>query len=250
MTYTPSTQHTSVPSPRGVPDRHLTAVRQATDVLYEVVEELDETAVRGPSLLPGWTRGHVVTHLARNADALVNLLTWAKTGVEHQAYASRADRDADIEEGSRRLLQVIRADLDSACQRFDAACRDLPAHAWRSEVASPKGASIPASSVPFLRLRELWIHLVDLDAGVTFDDLPADLVEEFLDDVLRQFEGRVDAFSVEVTLSGGAQRSWELTGPESRSSVSGPASAVLAWLTGRSDGSELRGELPELPDWA
>ncbi|WP_191302601.1 maleylpyruvate isomerase family mycothiol-dependent enzyme [Lentzea cavernae] len=249
MTYTPSTQDTSVPAPRGVPDRHINAVRQATDVLYEVVEELDESAVRGASLLPGWTRGHVITHLARNADALVNLLTWAKTGVEHQAYASRADRDADIEEGSHRLLQVIKADLDSASQRFEVACREFPAHAWRSEVTAPKGQTIPASAVPLLRLREIWIHLIDLDAGVGFDDLPADFVEEFLDDAVKQFEGRVEAFSVEVTLPTGDQRNWVVNGPASRNSVSGSASAVLGWLTGRTDGSDLRGELPDLPDW-
>ncbi|MGI5505871.1 maleylpyruvate isomerase family mycothiol-dependent enzyme [Lentzea sp. CA-135723] len=249
MTYTPSTEQTSVPAPRGVPDRHITAVREATDVLYEVVEELDEAAVRGPSLLPGWTRGHVITHLARNADALVNLLTWARTGVEHQAYASRADRDADIEEGAHRLLQVIKADLDSACLRFEAACREFPAHAWRSEVTAPKGQTIPASTVPLFRLREIWIHLIDLDAGVGFDDLPAAFVEEFLDDAVRQFEGRVDPFEIEVTLPGGAQRRWTVNGPASRSSVSGSASAVLAWLTGRSDGAGLRGELPDLPDW-
>ncbi|MFD5827784.1 maleylpyruvate isomerase family mycothiol-dependent enzyme [Lentzea sp. NPDC060358] len=249
MTYTPSTQHTSVPAPRGVPDRHINAVRQATDVLYEAVEELDEAAVRADSRLPGWSRGHVVTHLARNADALVNLLTWARTGVEHQAYASRSDRDADIEEGSHRLLQVIKADLDSACVRFETACREMPAHAWRAEVSAPKGQVIPASAVPLFRLREIWIHLVDLDAGVGFDDLPADFVQDFLDDAVEQFAGRVDPFSVEVTLPDGAQRIWTVSGPASRSSVSGSASAVLGWLTGRTDGADLRGELPELPDW-
>jgi maleylpyruvate isomerase len=249
MTYTPSTQHTSVPAPRGVPDRHINAVRQATDVLYEVVEELDQAAVRGQSLLPGWTRGHVITHLARNADALVNLLTWARTGVEHQAYTSRADRDADIEEGARRILQVIKADLDSACVRFENACREMPAHSWRSEVTAPKGATIPASKVPLFRLREVWIHLIDLDYGVGFADLPADFVEEFLDDAVEQFAGRVDPFSIEVALPDGTQRIWTVSGPASRSSVSGSASAVLGWLTGRTDGSDLRGELPELPEW-
>ncbi|WP_112272519.1 maleylpyruvate isomerase family mycothiol-dependent enzyme [Lentzea terrae] len=249
MTYTPSTQHTSVPAPRGVPDRHINAVRQATDVLYEVVEELDQAAVRGQSLLPGWTRGHVITHLARNADALVNLLTWARTGVEHQAYTSRTDRDADIEEGARRILQVIKADLDSACVRFENACREMPAHSWRSEVTAPKGATIPASQVPLFRLREVWIHLIDLDYGVGFADLPADFVEEFLDDAVEQFAGRVDPFSIEVALPDGTQRIWTVSGPASRSSVSGSASAVLGWLTGRTDGSGLRGELPELPEW-
>lgn len=249
MTYTPSTQHTSVPSPRGVPDRHINAVRQATEVLYEAVEELDQAAMRGASLLPGWTRGHVITHLARNADALVNLLTWARTGVEHQAYTSRTDRDAAIEEGARRLLQLIRADLDSACVRFDTACREMPAHSWRAEVSPPRGAPIPASMVPLFRLREVWIHLIDLNCGVTFDDLPADFVQEFLDDAVKQFESRVEPFTIEVTLPDGTQRIWGLNGATNRSSVSGSASSVLGWLTGRTDGADLRGELPELPDW-
>jgi maleylpyruvate isomerase len=42
----------------------------------------------GPSLLPGWSRRTVIAHVARNADALCNLLTWARTGVETPMYAS------------------------------------------------------------------------------------------------------------------------------------------------------------------
>ena len=47
----------------------------------------------GPSLLPGWSRGHVLTHLARNADGAVNLLTWARTGVETPQYVSQEQRE-------------------------------------------------------------------------------------------------------------------------------------------------------------
>ena len=50
-----------------------------------------------PSLLPGWTRAHVLGHLAGNADALTNLLTWARTGVETPMYASPEARDAEID---------------------------------------------------------------------------------------------------------------------------------------------------------
>jgi maleylpyruvate isomerase len=47
--------------------------------------EADEAAETDGSILadsglPGWTRGHLLTHVARNADALRNLLTWARTG--------------------------------------------------------------------------------------------------------------------------------------------------------------------------
>ncbi|WP_285743636.1 maleylpyruvate isomerase family mycothiol-dependent enzyme [Lentzea sp. NBRC 105346] len=248
MTSTSSTQHTSVPAPRGVPKRLLDAIEHATGVLYELVEELDQTTVRGPSLLPGWTRAHVITHLARNADALVNLLTWARTGVEHQAYASRADRDADIEEGAGRLMQLLRADLDSACTRFIRACRDLPHSAWQAEVATPGGQPIKADGVPWLRLRELWIHMVDLNHGITFDDLPPEWVEEFVADSIERFDGRGPSVTIEATLPGGRQRSWTLNGPAS-TSVIGSGADVLGWLTGRTDGAGLRGDVPDLPAW-
>lgn len=248
MTSTSSTQHTSVPAPRGVPKRIIDGVEHATGVLYELVEGLDQVAVRGPSLLPGWSRAHVITHLARNADALVNLLTWARTGVEHQAYASRADRDADIEEGSGRLLQLLRADVDSACSRFITACRELPASAWQAEVASPGGQPMKADVVPWLRVRELWIHMVDLDVGVTFDDVPAELVEKFLADSVERFAGRGPSVDVEATFPDGRQRSWTLNGPAS-AAVAGSATDVLGWLTGRTRGEGVRGDLPDLPDW-
>jgi hypothetical protein len=40
----------------------------ATDSLVDGIGRLTDADARGPSLLPGWTRGHVLTHLARNAD--------------------------------------------------------------------------------------------------------------------------------------------------------------------------------------
>jgi maleylpyruvate isomerase len=41
------------------------------------LDRLTEPDLDRPSLLPGWPRRTVIAHLARNADALVNLLTWA-----------------------------------------------------------------------------------------------------------------------------------------------------------------------------
>ena len=72
---------------------------------------LDAAQVAGPSRLPGWSRGHILSHLARNADALVNLLTWARTGTEKRMYASPADRADGIEAGAHRALPEQLADL-------------------------------------------------------------------------------------------------------------------------------------------
>lgn len=248
-----------VPAPReqsGAAQRAaglLGAVDRATEAFYSAVAELDTAAVRGPSLLPGWSRAHVITHVARNADALVNLLTWAKTGVEHQAYTSRSDRDADIQEGSTRTLQLLRADLDSACLRFAAAAESTPASAWEAEVSQPSGGTVLAHQVPWLRLRELLFHLVDLDVGIDFDSLPDEHVEDLLDGVVGQFAGKPDvpAVRVEVTLPDGRQRVWELNtdGADNAAVVSGEASDVVGWLTGRHDGARLTGDKPKLPSW-
>ncbi|MEV8436848.1 maleylpyruvate isomerase family mycothiol-dependent enzyme [Actinosynnema sp. NPDC051121] len=249
---------TSVPAPReqsaAVQDAvaGLAEVERATEALYEVVAGLDLPALRGPSLLPGWSRAHVVTHLARNADALVNLLTWAKTGVEHPMYPSAADRDADIAEGAGRLPQLLRADLDAACQRFAAFARDLPPTAWEAEVAHPRSGPFLAHRVPWLRLREVWFHLVDLDGGVGFEDLPAELLEDFLEDAVGQYADRPDVPSVQVeaVFPDGRQRSWALTADSATSpEVSGAAADVLAWLTGRHSGARLNGTAPTLPRW-
>jgi maleylpyruvate isomerase len=53
----------------------------ATDELLGQISGLAEADVREPSLLPGWTRGHVLSHLARDAEGGTRLLGWARTGI-------------------------------------------------------------------------------------------------------------------------------------------------------------------------
>ena len=68
----------------------MASIAAATGRLLTVAGTLTDAEVAEPSLLPGWTRGHVLTHLARNADGLANLLRWAGTGIETPVYASAA----------------------------------------------------------------------------------------------------------------------------------------------------------------
>src|SRR3712207_47353 len=96
-----------------------TALGRLTD------EELDR-----PSLLPGWDRRHVVAHVARNADALLNLLTWARTGTETPMYPSREARDAGIAETAALDAPRLRTEFIAATARFADAVRGLPGPAW------------------------------------------------------------------------------------------------------------------------
>lgn len=192
----------------------------------------------------------MLSHLARNADALVNLLTWARTGIEHPMYTSREDRDAAIDEGAARGRLLLCEDLTAACHRFAAAVAAMPTGAWDAVLVTGRHQSTLAAEIPWLRTRELWIHLVDLDAGISFDTVPSWLHEDLLDDVVSLFAGRPDvpAITIDVHLAEGRQRSWRLDGTGGVGpAVRGTAPQLLGWLTGRHSGAELTGPAPQLP---
>jgi maleylpyruvate isomerase len=198
----------------------------------------------GASLLPGWSRAMVLAHVARNADALVNLLIWARTGVETQMYPSREAREAGIAEAAALPPAALRAEVLAAADRLAAAVRELPGAAWSAEVRTAQGRTVPASEVPWMRCREVWVHAVDLDAGVDFGEVPDDVLAALVDDVFRMWERRGQV--PDVTVSAG-DRSWGTDGV----AVAGSLAAVAGWLTGRTAGTgvEADGGLPTLPAW-
>ncbi|GAB3548475.1 maleylpyruvate isomerase [Actinopolyspora lacussalsi] len=230
----------------------LTAVQQATAGLLSTVEAMDDASVHEPSLLPGWSRAHVISHLARNADGCVNLLTWARTGVEHAMYASRQDRDADISEGSLRNHRLLLEDVAAASGRLAEAFRTLPEPAWYAEVEVAPGKSIPAHRIPRIRLFEVRVHSVDLNHGFGFDDIPREEIEWLLNDAVRQFGGRPDVppLSLEVEFTDGSSSVWRLGTPNSpEHRVRGTPAVALGWLLGRTGPQQLAGSPPELPPW-
>ena len=90
------------------------------------MDALRDNQVREPSLLPDWTRGHVITHMSRAAESLCRLLDWARTGVEQQQYPSADARARDIEAGARRSVQALAADMRATATLFDDTVRALP----------------------------------------------------------------------------------------------------------------------------
>ncbi|SOD99447.1 maleylpyruvate isomerase family mycothiol-dependent enzyme [Blastococcus haudaquaticus] len=215
----------------------------AEQVVGRVVQGLTDEELAADSGLPGWSRAHVVAHLSRNADALVNLLTWARTGVETPMYPSRAVRDADIDATAARPPAEVRADNAAARERLARAVDELPDEAWSAEVRNGQGVPVQTSLVPFMRAKEVWVHGVDLRAGLSFADLPEDFCTALVDDVLGLFARREQALDVTVVATG-VYRTWGDGGIR----VEGPVSAVAAWLT-RSDASGLHGDVPPPPAW-
>lgn len=208
-----------------------------------VVEQLSDEDLRADSALPGWSRAHVVAHLARNADALVNLLTWAQTGAETPMYPSREARDAAIEQTAALPAAELRGYFAAAARRLAQEADGMPEQAWAAEVRDPRGRAFPAAEVPWMRAKEVWVHGTDLSAGLAFADLPTDFCEALVDDVLGVFSRRGEAPEVTIRATD-VDRTWG----SGEAQVEGPVASIAAWLT-RGDREGLSGEVPPPPAW-
>jgi maleylpyruvate isomerase len=231
-------------------------VDRATARLLGSARGLDPAAVTGPSLLPGWTRGHVLTHIARNADGCTNLLTWARTGVETPQYPSVANRNAEIEDGAGRPLAEHLADLATSARRFADAVELMPAPAWTETVRWLAGNRTPAATIVWSRLREIEVHHVDLDAGYGPADWPDAFTHRLLHEIAAGFaaEPAPDAGALAARLHATDLGHELVIGPAAGApTINGPGYALAAWLTGRSDGAGLTvtpaGPLPAVPVW-
>jgi maleylpyruvate isomerase len=156
------------------------AQRQLSDQLDHATQRLLGTArgipdseLRQPSLLPGWTRGHVLTHLARNADAMRNVLAGARSGEERRMYGSLEGREEEIEQGAGRGSKELADDLASSAMALRTVMLGLPDDAWQFPVRVPDSGPFPAAQLLPRRLVEVELHHVDLDYGYGPGDWPA-----------------------------------------------------------------------------
>ncbi|ANS80529.1 Maleylpyruvate isomerase, mycothiol-dependent [Serinicoccus hydrothermalis] len=230
----------------------LTWVTEGTRLWDATLAALEGPALEAPSALPGWSRAHVVAHVALNAEALLNLLTWARTGVETPMYASPESRDADIEELAAADPQDVRARSEQATRELDEGVAALDEEHWEARVRVRQGTEVPASVVPWLRAREVYLHALDLDGAATDEDLPDDFASALVEDAAKQ-RSRDETHPSLVLREDGVGR-WEIgrPGPDA-TEVVGDVRALAAWVTGRpttlpvatADGQPL----PELPAW-
>lgn len=223
-------------------EHDLAAVREATErLLSAAAAVLDDTALTAPSRLPGWSRGHVLAHLARNADALVNVLEG------RPMYQDAGTRDADIERDAPRPLDVQLADVRNTAARFQHSAA-VPAD-WTRVITMRNGVTDVAARVPFRRLIEVELHHVDLGLGRDLEDLSEEFTGREIDFLVERFSGNAGVPPLTLTAPAGRVRRTGRT-EGTPLSVTGPAPDLMGWLAGRRDGSALKspdGPLPELP---
>jgi maleylpyruvate isomerase len=162
-----------------VHEAKIIAVESAFAEILDAVVGITDTQVRESSLLPGWTRGHVLSHLARNADGNRNIVEGALYDEEREQYPGGAEqRAADIAEGANKSAPALVADLVEAQKRLVAPWRSLTPEQWsRTGVWLSAGRRTIDNGLR-ARRRELLVHLVDLNLCVRPADLPPEFVAE------------------------------------------------------------------------
>jgi maleylpyruvate isomerase len=216
----------------------------ASNRLVRTVDGLTDEQLAAPSLLPGWSRAHVVAHLALNAEALDAVVRGLLADEPVPMYASPEARDEDIEELAAAPSSELRERLLGGTAELGEALAALPEEMWDAVVERTPGSdrTFLAGEVGVMRLREVEIHHADLGADYSRADWP----DAFAGLLVEQLAGRARA-SLEET---GGARTWP--GPAGSPTVAGTLPDLGWWLSGRGGGEGLTvrdGDLPPVAAW-
>lgn len=189
------------------PERASQLCREAQARLSRRVAQLTDRDIESASNLPGWNVGHVLTHLARNADAHARRLSGALDGLDIPKYENGEEqRRSEIEIGSKHLAGEIIADLTASMSHLEGIFTQCAVAGWPNRHFLG-GGDYGVGGCPAHRLREVEMHHVDLGLGYT----PLDWPEEYV------------AWDLPVLLA---------TVPERLRSIS-ERQSLMAWLAGR-----------------
>jgi maleylpyruvate isomerase len=255
---------------RGNIAEQIEQVNEATRRLLAGLGSLTEADAACPSLCPGWTVGHVLTHIARNADGLRRGAEGARRGEAVPMYASAEARDQEIEAGAGRPMPDLVADVTSSAAALSDVWSAMSTADWDREMLHHRYGTLLLNDTPMMRLSEVEIHHVDLGGRFRPDGWPDSFVGHILSGADRLSERLPDGLTLQVHATDSGER-WSagpgsggapaegsagadsVTGPR-RVAVAGPSWAIAAWLVGRpgpvADAlSVTGGELPPLKPW-
>lgn len=157
------------------PAEDLVLARRGTAYFARKLNELADRDLDAPSLVPGWTRRHLVAHVGYHARALTRLADWARTGIETPMHASAEERDAEIELGATLPAQAMRHLFTHSAVHLNVVWRDLEDAHWDTVVSLLDGSAIRVRDLPMLRAREIWQCALDLGNGGAARDFPPQL---------------------------------------------------------------------------
>jgi maleylpyruvate isomerase len=232
----------------------LASVRLGTAFFRRWLDRLGDDELDAPSLLPGWTRRHVLAHVGYNARAVARLVAWAATGEETPMYPSTEARAAEIELGATLNPEALRNLVEHAAIDLDVRWRDLPANRWGFRVVTAQGRDVPVAETIWMRTREVWLHAVDLGNGARLDQVPPAVLVRLVGDIHSAWAKRSETGHPALrAVDTVPPTSWP-AGSTACGEVCGTLASVAGWASGRTTdpGEELRwesGEPHPAPRW-
>lgn len=231
----------------------LNLARLGTSHYSRQLSLIDNADFDEPTDLAGWTRSHLIAHVAYNAIALCNLMHWANTGEKTPMYSSPEARNEEITYGATLNPDALRNLHEHSVARLDVDWRESSEKAWDHEVLTAQGRTVPASETLWMRSREVWIHAVDLGAVAGFGDIPEIILTTLAAEITAKWAGQgageglvlVDAatgdrYAAAPAADGGAEVE-----------VTGSLAGIVRYAAGRGvEGvTSSTGEVSEPPRW-
>ncbi len=169
----------------------LLLARRGTAYFSRQLAQLTAEDMSGPSMLAGWSRGHVVAHVGYNARYLARLLEDVRRGGT-EVKAANHDDAHHIDYGATLPDAALRNLYAHAAVHLNVEWRDLPADKWETSLEREGQRPLHVADTVWGRAFEVWVHAVDLNAGARFEDLPPQLLDRLFRTVLDDWDDRSD----------------------------------------------------------
>ncbi|MDQ0801704.1 maleylpyruvate isomerase family mycothiol-dependent enzyme [Arthrobacter sp. SLBN-112] len=228
----------------------LAELHKAADALAAALDRIPDGGEKAPSTLPGWSRGHLLAHIAGICDALARQVECGRRGETVQLYDGGVEgRNRAIDLAAGHSLGQHRSDVTAALHRSLAAFDALTGPEWQTPIAFRDGVIFDAGLALW---RELVIHTADLDAGTGPEVWNKDFCSHLFDFLAARVPG-----GNKLVLQPVALPPLSLGAGGSTVVVSGMVTDIAAWLAGRQPSLDsLRAtaagdgtDLPDLLPW-
>ena len=225
----------------------LNVLQRESGMAMATIASLTDDELAKPTHCEGWTRAHLIAHLALDADAMTNLARWAVTGQETPAYESREKRDADIEATAELSAAELAKRLEQAEARLLEAFRSLRDGVQVETVPTPFSGNVDVFSLPARRTTEIIVHHDDLDTTWEWHEADPDATVDAIEVCVHRLQEHPDSPGLQIVALEGEE--WTVGDGSHR--IEGYYEALLPYLAREQveEGLRHEGDLPRLPPW-
>ncbi|WP_421616507.1 maleylpyruvate isomerase family mycothiol-dependent enzyme [Agrobacterium tumefaciens] len=207
------------------PAHELMLARLGTAYFARLLNGIKDEDLDVASLIPGWTRRHVVVYIAYQARQLALMIEAIHNGSPVPVFDTQTMSKL-IEDGATLPARALRNLFDHAEVHLNVVWRDLSADNWAAAVMLD-GTQVGIRETPWIRARAVWVHAVDLASEGSFLDFPSSLLEALLNDL-----GKTAPFE-KHSLERKSNDCWIIRPDREQEPIFAHPADAVRWLSGR-----------------